>query len=154
VTMTVTRPAAGQPFGPGFAITGSTTHVVAAGYRFHASLRDSTGGGFGSDWTLPMGSSQSFDSTFGINWQSNSYAVYRQQSNMVHGSAGLLRVELQDPSFTVVEGIDVAVVYDALTGVEYLVGWVGANVGTGGGGHDPMLDTILDAVTNPYVNSA
>jgi hypothetical protein len=25
---------------------------------------------------------------------------------------------------------------------------------TGGGGHDPMLDTILDAVTNPYVNAS
>jgi hypothetical protein len=153
MTMTVTRPAAGQPFGPGFAITGSTTHVLAAGYRFHASLRDSTGSGFGSDWTLPMGSSQSFDSTFGINFQNNTYAVYRQQSNMVHGSTGVLRVELQDPNFDVVEGVEVSVVYDALTGLEYLVGWVGANVGLGGGGHDPMLDEILHDVQHTYVNS-
>jgi hypothetical protein len=153
VSVTVTFPAAGQQFGPGYQISASTTTIMAAGWYWHAYITDAAFQGSGSAWFRDWANSQSISGTYGINERTNTYAVYQQWSGIPHGAPAKLNVVVTNPSNQGIDSATIDIVYDTLTGIEYLVGWVGANVGSGGGGHDPMLDQILDAVTNPYVNA-
>jgi hypothetical protein len=153
VSVTITIPTAGQQFGPGFTLAAHTTTTMSTGWWWNGRITDpafqTSLGGWSHDWA----NSQSIQGNFGINQRNNTYSVGVQDSLLPHGAPAKLIVEVRDAGGVAIDSGTIDIVYDTLTGIEYLVGWVGANVGTGGGGHDPMLDQILDAVTNPYVNA-
>jgi hypothetical protein len=153
VSVTFTIPTAGQQFGPGFLIAGHTTTIMGLGWWWSAVITDAAFQGTGSGWQKNWANSQSIEGTYGINERNNTYFVGAQWSNIPHGAAAKLQLVVRDAGGVGIDSAVIDIVYDTLTGIEWAVGWVGANVGSGGGGHDPMLDTILDAVTNPYVNA-
>jgi hypothetical protein len=154
LTVTITRPTApNQAFGGGFVVAAQTTTLMSTGWYWSGELRDTTGQiSGGTAWWHPwVSGSQAVQGTYGVDQRSNVLAAFGVDSRLAHGASAVVLVHVNNPNNQIVDTGQLAVTLDFLSGTQSLLQFAGAG---GSGGHDPMLDTILDAVTNPYVNSA
>jgi hypothetical protein len=153
--MRIDFPHPGDNFGPGYGTQFFTDVSAPAGSHYvgYLNLRGIVAhvGGMIIPYSTPGGAG-----AYGIDYSVSPARITSSIApnfEFFNGALMTFRVWTQSPPLgTVLEEASVDVVLELALGLNVLLRIV-QDHSAGGGGHDPMLDTILDAVTNPYVNA-
>jgi hypothetical protein len=150
VTVTFVHPVAGQNCGPGFSWQANWTPIAPPNSHVRGELFSDTGGDTGVGLQTNGISGVSGAGVVGIVYPGTTPLITTPRPGVQTGQTGTLHIDVIAPPNTVIDSGNVAVVLDFVTGLPYLTSvWPVAT----GAGHDPMLDTILAAVSKSYVNA-
>lgn len=131
--VTITTPAPNRPFGPGFITSFATSvGVVELGSTWRLRIRAPDAGETIVDAGSAVADTPSLSTVFGFN---TSGAVTLQARNPIiaQGETATFTVELLNPQQVVIDSGSVPIVYDRVSGVEWLA-WYKPNAATGTGG--------------------
>lgn len=120
--VTITAPAPGRPFGPGYITSFATSvGVVELGSTWRMRIRAQDAAETITDFSATAADTPSISTTFGFS-TTGSPTLSARNSVIAQGDSATFTVELLNPQQVVIDSGAVAITYDRITGVEW-VAW-------------------------------